>query len=234
MLEKFACCDTLTEMGDTEQDSSATVTLSDVPKNALKIPFARIKQTTTDAFLESSVSHAHLDDHQLPIHVLAWRSLLASPIDVRAICMSRIMVTGEGSSITGLKSRLIAEIAQLVEQKGWDQVLNYGSASKPVKRYIRNQNIVHTDDSLQPSRAEESSITEPASSSQERDEITEKLTRDAMKGREPPVKAVVRGIESLGPWAGASILTNLRIDAAVEIKKDDFFKQRLSSFGPTI
>ena len=234
VLEMFACCDISTDAETPEQGAAASFTLSDVPKKTMEMPFARIMQTTADTFFEPSVPYAHLDDHQLPIHVLAWRSLLASPLDVRAICMSRIMITGEGSSIPGLKSRLVAEVGTLVEQRGWDQVLNYGSASGLVRRSVRKQDVPSTEESLQQSLPEAANAPEQRSLSQERDEISEKLAKDAMKGREPPVKAVVRGIETLGPWAGASILTNLRIDAAIEIKKDDFFKQRLSSFGPTI
>ncbi|GAB7338187.1 hypothetical protein MBLNU457_4532t1 [Dothideomycetes sp. NU457] len=242
VLESFACCGTSSNADTSQPGAAASVRLSVSPRRTVEIPFEKILHTTADVFLDLSGPDLQPDDHQLPIHVLAWRALLASPLDVRAICMSRIMITGEGSSIPGLKSRLVSEIEAMTQRRGWDLVSNYGSATKHVTKSSKGlqwqEGAMEYDlksgtvcvYNLEPDRPGGNTHTV----SQERDEISEKLTRDATKGREPPVKAVVRGIGTLGAWAGASILSNLRIDAAVEIKKDDFFKQRLSSFGSTI
>lgn len=70
----------------------------------------------------------------------------------------------------------------------------------------------------------------PASQQQQtKDDILEKIAGSSSKRQDPPVNAVVRGIETQGAWAGASLLANLRIDGSVEIKREDFFKSGLNS-----
>ena len=44
---------------------------------------------------------------------------------------------------------------------------------------------------------------------------------------EPAVAGVVRGVETLGAWAGASLLAHLRVKGVVEIERDRFLAHGL-------
>ncbi|KAH0151046.1 hypothetical protein KCU67_g10419, partial [Aureobasidium melanogenum] len=67
---------------------------------------------------------------------------------------------------------------------------------------------------------------------QERDEVAEKLQREVLK-RGITMQGEVRGVQTLGTWAGASLVASLKVDAAFEVKRDDFFKNGLNSLGHT-
>lgn len=71
----------------------------------------------------------------------------------------------------------------------------------------------------------------PASlASQEADPIEEKIRLDQKKGLKlaPNVSGIVRGVETLGAWAGGSLLANLRIKGIVEIERDSFLQSGLA------
>ncbi len=42
------------------------------------------------------------------------------------------------------------------------------------------------------------------------------------------VSGVIRGVETLGAWAGASLLANLRIRGVVDIDRDSFLQHGLA------
>ena len=50
--------------------------------------------------------------------------------------------------------------------------------------------------------------------------MTLKAEREAHKGRVEAVKGVVRGVETLGPWAGASMMVSLRVKGVREIDRE--------------
>lgn len=60
------------------------------------------------------------------------------------------------------------------------------------------------------------------------DPIEERLRRDQSKGTKPTVSGSIRGVESLGAWAGASLMANLRIKGLVEIERDSFLQYGLA------
>ena len=152
----------------------------------------------------------------------------------------RILITGGVSDTPGLKPRLLREIENVVNAKGWDPVMNYGSATEkrqqsaqlhtttiPTRAKHPNTNDAN-DDTTAP--ADEQPLARNAP--QERDEVAEKLQRGVLK-RGITIQGEVRGVQTLGAWAGASLVASLKVDAAFEVKRDDFFKNGLSSLGPT-
>jgi hypothetical protein len=42
------------------------------------------------------------------------------------------------------------------------------------------------------------------------------------KGKEKVVKGVVRGVETLGAWSGASLVTSLRVKGKAEVEREPF------------
>jgi len=218
-----------------EAHLDSPVRLEVSPTTTIDLPLARLAQPAETVFFDTSDSLGHVDDHHLPLHVLAWKCLLALPLDARASCMARIIITGGASNMPGLKTRLLAEIESLVAKNHWDPVMSYGSAANARKDNTRKLfgNEEAQADAQTGNQTE--NFSSPASMlPQETDDITTQLTAEAAKGETPPVKAVVRGVETLGAWAGASILTGLRIDAANEIKREDFLKHGLVHLSPAI
>jgi len=205
-----------------------------------EIPFDCLADPVEEAFFSTPVPLEHIDDHDLPLHLLAYKCLLSLPLDVRAICVSRILITGDISDTPGLKPRLLREIETLVNTKGWDPVMNYGSATEKRLQKAQQQTIALPTRTKPPdgSDPDKQAASQPddqplaRNAPQERDEVAEKLQREVLK-RGVTVQGEVRGVETLGAWAGASLVASLKVDAAFEIKRDDFFKNGLSSLGHT-
>jgi len=109
------------------------VTAIDVPLSArtIPIPFHRFSQPTESAFFNTPGREEdkteRTDDDEKSIPTLIFEALLALPMDVRQICLSRIIVTGTGGDIPGLRRRLLADVQKLIHTRGWDVVSNYGS-----------------------------------------------------------------------------------------------------------
>ncbi|KAK3065278.1 hypothetical protein LTS18_003152 [Coniosporium uncinatum] len=211
------------------------------------IPFSRFADPADHVLFATNVPFSSIDDHDLPLHRLAFAALLQLPTDVRKTCMSRILITGGVSSLPGLKTRLISEIGQLVEKRGWDPVHNYGSAQKQREK-ILHQRKANAQAGLKEQEAWDAKAAEwrategvlgadrkkpPAfrhgdgieDSTHTRFERSQR--GDTKDHPPPPVEGVVRGIETLGAWAGASLCANLRIRGVVEVERDKFSSQGL-------
>ena len=220
-----------TESVEAEDGLSTVLQIDDGSTRTISIPFSALSRPAETTFFDTQTADNHVDDNHLPVHILAWKCLLALPLDVRATCMSRIIITGESVLIPGFKSRLLAEIDALVKHKGWDPVMMYGSAAES-RKDIKHGRYTTVQANGQQKGNEAASAA--SRQDRERDEIAERLDREAARGAQPPFKAVVRGIETLGAWAGASMISSLRVDAAVEIKRDEYLKHGLGFIGHAI
>lgn len=221
----------------------------------LSIPFSSFAIPVESALLATSHPRHTFDDEEQPLPILIFNSLLRLPPDVRAICMSYIIITGGGSNIPGLKCRLLNEVSTLFKERGWDPV--QGKAAEDTRKKLReislNRNIRppkqkpknaegdNTEDdetprgspTLKPSTSLIMSglALAPSSASQQPqtpDPIQDKLRKARMKGTKPIASGVIRGVESLGAWAGGSLLANLRVRGVVEIDRDTFLAQGLT------
>ncbi|KAF2427425.1 actin-like ATPase domain-containing protein [Tothia fuscella] len=205
----------------------------------LDIPFSRLADPAETALLGSKTPKVDIDDHDLPLHQLMYTSLLHLPIDIRRICMTRILFTGGVSQLPGLKRRVYQELDALVAEKGWNLVKNYGSATGK-KRPLRERSANLPTPSTSPlevhavkhiDRDHSSSISTkdtpttlslpPHLQPQESDPISEKLSRLTLSQSTTtpslttaPTKPQICILKTLGPWAGASLLSNLRIRGA--------------------
>lgn len=52
--------------------------------------------------------------------------------------------------------------------------------------------------------------------------------QSGLKGQGEVVKGVVRGVQTLGPWAGASLVAGLRVKGVHEVEREDFPKHGLT------
>ncbi|KAF2864337.1 actin-like ATPase domain-containing protein [Piedraia hortae CBS 480.64] len=167
----------------------------------------------------------HADDDELPIHYLAYLVLLGLPVDFRAACTYSVVVTGEISQLPGLRARLLNELQALIDLRGWDLVHNYGSAKPKPKAAARSPSSDHQA-TAEASYLDPQAILPPHQREHDyiKDPITQKAERASTKRSPKPEPAVVRGVETLGAWAGASLASYLRIRGVYEVSKEDFLK----------
>lgn len=209
----------------------------DVLGGTFKVSRAALSLPTERTLFATHTKLNELDDHDLPIHLLAFNALLRLPVDVRKSCMSRIIVTGGASHIPGLKTRLLQELRHLVSNRGWNPIKNYGSAIRLPRRRADimterpvnvppRPNVKYSENTSAPPQDLPSLI--PANlASQERDEVIAKIeARNGSKNK--PVEGVLRGVQSLGPWAGASLTTSLRVRGVAEIEREKFMSVGLT------
>ena len=210
------------------------------PRLSIQLPFSAFASPVETALIGNSLRRYELDDHDQPLHNLIYRSLLSLPADVRAVCMSRIIFTGGGSNIPGLKARLLDEVTALIKARGWDPVegkvadqrrkLKGISGNRQARQATKSKDVKtnNTNDEMDQQKPK-TNVASPASlAPQLSDPIEEKIRREQDKGMTPTVSGVIRGVESLGAWAGASLLASLRIKGVVEIERDSFQQHGLA------
>lgn len=211
------------------QEADVTITIplrsTNPPKN-LRIPFSELAGPCENALFAPDTPEEELDDEELPLHLLVYRSLLHLPVDVRTMCMSRIIFVGGGSHIPGLKRRVLDEVAGLIKQRDWDPV-----KGKAVEAYRNNSKLRRTR-MRQPGPTEvlqDGTSNLPAAlQKQEPDPIEGQLKREAKKGLPPIETGYLRAVESLGAWSGASLLSQLKIPAISIVDKDQWLQHGAS------
>ena len=209
-------------------DPSISIPSPSSPRQCISIPFSQFAQPVETSLLAASKQRYDLDDHEQPLHILIYKTLLSLPPDGRAVCMSRIIFTGGGSNIPGLKPRLLDELSAIVKERGWDPV--GGKAADERRRRLKeissNRQLprnIHEEAPKDPTN------TIPAAlAPQVPDPIEDKLRREQNKGSKDTISGIIRGVETLGAWAGGSLLANLRIKGVVKIEKDSFLQYGLA------
>ncbi|KAK0913446.1 hypothetical protein LTR02_002294 [Friedmanniomyces endolithicus] len=188
------------------------------------------------------------DDEDLPLPNLAHTVLLALPPDFRASCLFRLVLTGRLGNLPGLRSRFLSELHQLVEQDpDWDRVASYGSATSKRERVLRECSVNTASATvLQPNPLESTSHpispTKKSNTNEDYvppnqrphddsiDPITIKAERNHNLGRNNPQKpdnakkAEIRGVKTLGAWAGASLAARLGVKAVHTVEREEFLK----------
>ena len=229
--------DTATSSGFNESAPISIPSLSS-PRQSIQLPFSAFASPVETALLGDALQRHEFDDDDQPLHRLIYRTLLCLPPDVRAICMSRIMFTGGGSNIPGLKRRLLDEVAALFEARGWDPV--EGKAADDRRRRLKEvsgnrqatkvkESETKDTKSSVDKKSPEACLPSPASLvPQILDPTDDKLRREREKGTKHTISGVIRGVETLGAWAGASLLVSLRIKGVVEIERDAFLQHGLA------
>ena len=220
---------------DTNPEQDDTSSTNFLPGQSSSLPFSSFAEPVEIAFFPQDAART-LDDHERSLHQVVYEALLSLPPDVRATCMSRLIVIGGGSNIPGLKRRLLEELNALLNDRGWDRV--YGKIrdrrrdqSKKAQSEVADQqghgtngeeagNIVH-DGSSQKQAPADLMTREP-------DLFYETYGRNQEMGLKPIIAGRVRGIESLGAWAGASLMAGLGVKGIVEVEKEIFLQHGLA------
>jgi actin-related protein len=95
---------------------------STLPPTNLTLLFSSLAEPCETSYFGRSKDEHIFDDEELPIHWLVYTSLLKLPVDQRAMCMARLILTGGGSNLPGLKDRVFDEVQQLIDTRGWSTV----------------------------------------------------------------------------------------------------------------
>ncbi|KAI4234512.1 MAG: hypothetical protein L6R40_006717 [Gallowayella cf. fulva] len=222
VTSRIAWCPVEERKAESEHDSSEAEANDPIfipsplpPRKTLKIPFTKLPEPVETGLLAAGNNLRYLDDHEQPLTQLIYDTLLSLPSDVRSACMARIIITGGGSNIAGLKTRLLSDLSLIIKSRGWNPV--YGRAAEQVRQLADNPKLE------KPTGPQ--TMLEPQIS----DEITEKLDKEKMKRlAQAEVAREVRGVETLGAWAGGSLVASLKIKGVVEIDRDSFLATGLA------
>ncbi|KAI8630843.1 actin-domain-containing protein [Xylariaceae sp. FL1651] len=220
-----------------EDQSPMTIMLNSCkPPKTVEIPFSQLAEPCEATFFESRLSPTCFDDHELPVHLLVYRALLQLPLDVRAVCMSRIIFTGGCSHIIGLRSRIFDEVSVLAEERGWNPVRGKGVEQYKMNPKLGRKGGQQTHNGAVPMTIQPGSIDEerePAEPSlnaadapQEVDHVEELIKRE--KNCMPPVQGTLRAVDSLGSWCGASLAAQLKVPALATIDREIWLQQGIN------
>ncbi|KAI1820884.1 actin-domain-containing protein [Xylaria intraflava] len=222
------------EIPPTEDHSPMPIILNSCkPPRTVEIPFSQLAEPCETTFFETRLSSSCFDDHELPVHVLVYRALLQLPLDVRAVCMSRIMFTGGCSQIAGLKGRIFDEVCMLAEERGWDPVRGKGveqyktnpklkrdsgqqANNGPIPIVIQPTTTNSNGESIEP-------LVNAADAPQEVDQVEKSIRKE--RSNKPTAHGVIRAIDTLGPWCGASLATQMKIAALATIDREVWLQQ---------
>ncbi|KAK7977687.1 hypothetical protein PG996_003739 [Apiospora saccharicola] len=219
---------------DPAEDSTPTrIYLSSCkPSKTIEVPFSQLAEPCETAFFETRYAPACFDDHEFPLHLLIYRALLQLPLDVRAMCMSRIIFGGGCSNIAGLRGRIFDEVSLLAQEKGWDPIQGKGADAYRNNPKLKrnpgrqtNEGPIPTIQQTDPSGSsgEEAVPLDPAHAPVDADGVEEHIRQD--KNYRAPVQGALRAIDSLGPWCGASMATQLKVPALAVLERDIWLQQ---------
>ncbi|GLA11259.1 hypothetical protein AnigIFM62618_003553 [Aspergillus niger] len=219
----------------TTSQSDATVSLpspSGSGSTYIDLPFSKLAEPVEKVLFAEGLADCELDDEEKPLPLLVYNALLSLPPDVRGTCMSRIVFIGGGSNIPGVRQRILQDVASLVEKYGWSPVRGKvieQQRQKLESLRLSQQAIPTVTKQESANEAPDERSTPDAQAEEEIDPIEQKIRRNNKdKDAHPPVQGVLREVESLGPWAGASLLTSLKIRGLVEIEREKYLQHGLA------
>ncbi|KAL8380673.1 hypothetical protein RB595_005107 [Gaeumannomyces hyphopodioides] len=241
---------------DPSRDKISIPLTSASPPTTVTLPFEQLAEPCERAFFETQCSRASFDDEELPLHLLVYEHLAALPMDVRSMCMSRIIFTGGCAGVLGLRGRVFDEVDRLARRWGWDVVRGKmvdkrraegsprarpkatnsgGSGSGPAEA---DGGDAGNGDAKPSGGQEEDGVWHDAANAvpapdpieahmrrQQQQQQSAKTGAAARKLPEPLEAGGLRVIESLGPWAGASLLSQLRAPAIATIDRELWLQQ---------
>ncbi|KAE9365973.1 actin-like ATPase domain-containing protein [Stipitochalara longipes BDJ] len=213
--------------GDLDAGSMVSIPLSSIhPPRSLLLPFSKLAEPCEKALFAMGSLAEDLDDEELPLHLLVYRSLLHLPVDIRSICMSRIVFVGGGSLIPGLRKRILDEVASLIDEQKWDPV-----RGKAVDQYRSNPRLQRTKprqpgptEILEAQGVMETPTPSAALIEQEHDPIEEQLKKEAAKGKPIIESGHLRAVDSLGAWSGGSLLSQLKVPAISIVEREQWLQ----------
>lgn len=198
-----------------------------IPGFNITIPFSRVSEPCESTFFEPSWSFRSFDDHELPLHLLVYRALLYLPLDIRAVCMSRIIFTGGCSKILGLRGRVMDEVATLAAERKWEPVVGKGVEQLRSNPKLNRNGVDGPEKGRENRSAYEHARTGAAFAEPEIDDIDKHLLKKGGADTSS-LTGTLRCIDSLGAWSGASLMTLLKISAIASLDRELWLQQGLA------
>ncbi|GAQ04164.1 hypothetical protein ALT_1485 [Aspergillus lentulus] len=200
----------------------------------IDIPFSAFAEPVEKVLFAKESAERDLDDEEKSIPLLVYNTLLRLPPDVRGTCMSRIIFVGGGATIPGIRRRVIDEVAAMVNTYGWSPVR--GEATQKVEEKLLALRLKAPapakggrDNTIEPSESSAVPDTQENEAPEEEvDFIEQKLRRSKDKDMKHQVHGILREVESLGAWAGASLVASLKIRGQVEIEREKYLQHGLA------
>ncbi|KAB5585432.1 hypothetical protein GE09DRAFT_944943 [Coniochaeta sp. 2T2.1] len=216
---------------DAPKGSDISLT-STQPPTTIHPTFDQLSEPCETTYFDPQRPAYEFDDEELPVHLLVYRSLLHLPMDVRAVCMARIIFTGGCSDVLGLRGRIFDELSQLVQERGWSGVT--GKAVEQLKQNPKLKRRGSRQASTGPSgvdpqagAGEEDDLWHDAANAAQETNSIEEQVRKA--GRiTPGTQGELRCIESLGPWSGGSLITQLKVPAIATVDREAWLQHGLA------
>ncbi|KAI0025846.1 actin-like ATPase domain-containing protein [Xylariomycetidae sp. FL0641] len=203
------------------------------PPKTVEIPFSQFSEPCEATFFETQVSPSCFDDHEIPVHLLVYRALLQLPLDVRAVCMSRIIFTGGCSNIIGLRGRIFDMVSTLAQERGWEAVSGKGpeqyktnpklKRGGAVTRAAGNGPVPVVVQSDEGTGMVSAPLSDAALTPQEPDHVDSLIKKE--RSWKPLVQGSLRVLDSLGPWCGGSLATQLKTPALATVDRDLWLQQ---------
>jgi hypothetical protein len=198
------------------------------PRLEPQLPFEKLADVCEKTFLDLQCGASSFDDHEIPIHLLLYQHLLQLPVDVRGACMSRIIFTGGCTNIPGLKGRIFDEVSELVHTRGWDpvqgKVVQQLRSSLKLRRSGRKDADGPASIATQVEDTEQDGVWHDAANAVPETDPVEEQVKKGWERRKY-VHGVLRCIESLGSWTGASMVCQLKVPAMSTIDRDAWLLQ---------
>ncbi|KAJ5750181.1 hypothetical protein N7533_007209 [Penicillium manginii] len=197
------------------------------------LPLSDMAKSVEKVILASQIPECDLDDEEKSIPLLVYNSLLSLSPDARGTCMARIVFVGGGARIPGLRQRILKEVQLLIDRHGWSPIR--GKVVERQRQRLEELKIASQtntpsqspDGNISGTTDDEKEKSDPSKEEPEVDFVDQKLRRQN-KDIPVPVTGILREIESLGPWAGASLVTSLKIRGMVEIEREKFLQYGLA------
>lgn len=188
------------------------------------VPFARFAELVEKVLLAPGIPESDLDDEERTLPLLVYHTLLTLPPDARGTCMSRIVFVGGGARIPGMRQRILKEVSLLIDRYGWSPIR--GKAVDRQRQRLQELRISSQTNGVSAPSAD-GKKSHPSQEEPEIDFVEQKLRRQN-KDTPVPVQGVLREVDSLGPWAGASLVTSLKTRGMVDIEREKFLQHGLA------
>lgn len=236
VLTRFAWCKPHAKDGEQPDQPTRTVSIpspTNPGQDFVDVPFSRLAEPVETVLFATGTPESELDDEEKSIPLLVYNTLLALPPDARGTCMSRIVFVGGGARIPGLRKRILQEVSCLIERHGWSAVR--GKAVERQRQRMEDLRISSQANGQKPKAPSsenretptQGEKVDPSQEVPEIDFVDQKLRRQN-KDTPVPVQGVLREVESLGAWAGASLVTSLKLRGMVEIEREKFLQHGLA------
>ncbi|KAJ5692910.1 hypothetical protein N7462_002333 [Penicillium macrosclerotiorum] len=233
VVSRFSWCKSTSEEGNKPEELERTILIpspTNPEQEFCDIAFSRLAEPVEKILLASGLAEHELDDDETPIPLLVYNALLALPPDSRGTCMSRIVFVGGGARIPGLRQRILKEVSLLIQRHGWSAIR--GKAIERQRRRLEDLRVSSHINGEKPTNSDkpfsgDDDKPDPSQEEPEIDFVEQKLRRQN-RDTPAPVHGILREVESLGAWAGASLVTSLKIRGMVEIEREKFLQHGLA------